>query len=142
MIGKDRMLRIDEACRIYQKIKIWYGTFICSKDGKECIVAFDTAMPSYKDKLTAVKKIDYLLWSKEIKESLTMEYTLIEQRTLDTMKRTDFKNLSKNDVLSIAFKLGELRPDVAKEVIAQFPELAKLIQPCIVVVRNRKFVNI
>ena len=64
MIGKDRMLRIDEACRIYQEIKIWYGTFICSKDGEECIVAFDTAMPSYRDKLTAVKKIDYLLWSK------------------------------------------------------------------------------
>ena len=56
-----------------------------------------------------------------------MEYTLIEQQALDMMKRTDFKNLSKNDVLSIASKLGELRLDVAKEVIAQFPELAKLI---------------
>ena len=44
------------------------------------------------------------------------------------MKRVDFKNLSKSDVLSIASKLGELRPDVAKEVIAQFPEFAKLIQ--------------
>ena len=56
-----------------------------------------------------------------------MEYTLIEQQALDMMKRTDFKNLSKNDVLSIASKLDELRPDVAKEVIAQFPELDKLI---------------
>lgn len=44
------------------------------------------------------------------------------------MRRTDFKNLSKSDVLSIASKLGELRPDVAKEVVAQFPEFAKLIQ--------------
>ena len=44
------------------------------------------------------------------------------------MRRTDFKNLSKNDVLSIASKLSELRPDVAKEVITQFPEFAKLIQ--------------
>lgn len=57
-----------------------------------------------------------------------MEYTPIEQQTLAMMSRTDFKNLSKSDVLSIASKLGELRPDVAKEVIAQFPELAKLIQ--------------
>ena len=57
-----------------------------------------------------------------------MEYTPIEQQTLAMMRRTDFKNLSKSDVLSIASKLGELRPDVAKEVIAQFPELAKLIQ--------------
>lgn len=31
-------------------------------------------------------------------------------------------------VLSIASKLSELRPDVAKEVIAQFPEFVKLIQ--------------
>lgn len=57
-----------------------------------------------------------------------MEYTPIEQQTLAMMRRTDFKNLSKSDVLSIASKLGELRPDVAKEVIAQFPEFAKLIQ--------------
>ena len=59
---------------------------------------------------------------------MAMEYTEIEKQALDMMKRTDFKNLSKNDVLSIASKLGELRPDVAKEVVAQFPEFAKLIQ--------------
>lgn len=57
-----------------------------------------------------------------------MEYTLIERQTLDIMKRTDFKNLSKNDVVSIVSKLSELRLDVAKEVIAQFPEFAKLIR--------------
>lgn len=57
-----------------------------------------------------------------------MEYTPVEQQTLALMRRTDFKNLSKSDVLSIVSKLGELRPDVAKEVIAQFPEFAKLIQ--------------
>ena len=59
---------------------------------------------------------------------MAMEYTPIEKQALDMMRRTDFKNLSKNDVLSIASKLGELRPDVAKEVIAQFSEFAKLIQ--------------
>lgn len=59
---------------------------------------------------------------------MAMEYTPIEKQALDMMKRTDFKNLLKTDVLSIASKLGELRPDVAKEVIAQFPEFAKLIQ--------------
>lgn len=46
-----------------------------------------------------------------------MEYTLVEQWVLDMMRRTDFKKLSKKDVLSIASKPGELRPDVAKEVI-------------------------
>ncbi|MDE7267945.1 MAG: hypothetical protein K2N89_10815 [Lachnospiraceae bacterium] len=59
---------------------------------------------------------------------MAMEYTEIEKQALDMMRRTDFKNLSKNDVLSIASKLGELRPDVAKDVIAQFPEFAKLIR--------------
>lgn len=59
---------------------------------------------------------------------MATEYTAVEKQALDIMRRTDFKNLSKNDVLSIASKLGELRPDVAKEVIAQFPEFAKLIQ--------------
>ena len=62
--GKDKMLRIDEADRIYQEIKDWYCTFICSEDGEKCIAAFNAAMPNYKDRLTAVKKIDYLLWSK------------------------------------------------------------------------------
>ena len=57
-----------------------------------------------------------------------MEYTKNEKQVLDMMQRTNFKNLSKNDVLSIVSKLGELRPDVAKEVVAQFPALAKLIQ--------------
>lgn len=57
-----------------------------------------------------------------------MEYTSDEKQILSLMERTDFRNLSKNDVLSYASKLNELRPEVAKEVIAQFPELAKLIQ--------------
>lgn len=44
------------------------------------------------------------------------------------MEKTDFRNLSKNDVLSYATKLNELHPEVAQQVLAQFPELAKLIQ--------------
>lgn len=57
-----------------------------------------------------------------------MEYTSSEKQILSLMERTDFRNLSKNDVLSYASKLNELRPEVAQQVIAQFPELAKLIQ--------------
>lgn len=64
LTGKDKTLRIDEAERIYEEIKSWYGAFVRSADGQACVEAFDSAMPSYKEKLTAVKKIDYLLWSK------------------------------------------------------------------------------
>lgn len=57
-----------------------------------------------------------------------MEYTSNEKQILSLMERTNFKNWSKNDVLSYASKLNELRPEVAQQVIAQFPELAKLIK--------------
>lgn len=61
-----------------------------------------------------------------------MEYTNVEKQFLSLAERTDFKNLSKNDVLSYASKLNELRPEVAQQVLAQFPELAKLIQSSMV----------
>lgn len=57
-----------------------------------------------------------------------MEYTLKEQEVLELMKRTDFKNLSKNDVLSFASKLSELRPEVAKEILNHFPDYVDLIK--------------
>lgn len=57
-----------------------------------------------------------------------MEYTDVEKQLLSLMERTNFKNLSKNDVISYASKLSELRPEVATQVLAQFPELVKLIQ--------------
>lgn len=57
-----------------------------------------------------------------------MEYTLKEQEVLELMKRTDFKNLSKNDVLSFATKLSELRPEVAKEILNHFPDYVDLIK--------------
>ncbi len=57
-----------------------------------------------------------------------MEYTENENRVLALMNRTNFKNLSKSDVVSIVSQLGDLRPEVAKQVLQQFPELVKLIQ--------------
>ncbi|MDP3385783.1 MAG: hypothetical protein Q8S24_01010 [Eubacteriales bacterium] len=61
-----------------------------------------------------------------------MEYNNVEKQVLSIMEKTDFKNLSKNDKLSYASKLSELRPEVAQLVLAQFPELARLIQTSIV----------
>ena len=57
-----------------------------------------------------------------------MEYTINEKQILSLMERTDFRNLSKTDVLSYASKLNELRPEVAQQIIVQFPELVKSIQ--------------
>lgn len=61
-----------------------------------------------------------------------MEYTDSEKQVLSLMERTDFKSLSKNDVISYASKLNELHPEVAVQVLAQFPELAKLIQSSLI----------
>ena len=44
-----------------------------------------------------------------------MEYTPMEKDILAMMQRTDFKNLSKGDVISFASKIGEFRPEVAKD---------------------------
>lgn len=55
-----------------------------------------------------------------------MEYTPMEKSVLFLMQRADFKNISKSDVISFASKLGELRPEVAKEVLAQFPEFEEV----------------
>lgn len=57
-----------------------------------------------------------------------MEYTPTEKEILARFNRTDFKNITKNELISCASKINELRPEAAKEVIAQFPEFVKLIQ--------------
>lgn len=56
-----------------------------------------------------------------------MQYTDMEQYLLSALKRTDFKNLSKSDFISYTSKLGEIRPEVAKEILAQFPQLVQLM---------------
>lgn len=56
-----------------------------------------------------------------------MEYTPMEKEFLSMMHRTDFRNLSKNDFISFASRLGELRPEVAKEVLAKYPDFVKLM---------------
>ena len=60
-----------------------------------------------------------------------MEYTNKEKQVLELLDRTNFKNLSKNDVLTYALKLNELRPEVATQVITQYPEFVELMQSLI-----------
>ena len=56
--------RLNLANDIYDAICSWYDEFIDSKEGRECIHEFDVALPDYQSRLTAAKKVDYLLWSK------------------------------------------------------------------------------
>lgn len=52
-----------------------------------------------------------------------MEYPAEAQKILDILNRTDFKNIKKSEVISLVSKLNDLNPDVAREIIAQFPEV-------------------
>lgn len=57
-----------------------------------------------------------------------MEYTEKENQLLSMLNRTDFKNLSKNDLATITSKMADLRPEVAHEMLEHFPKLADLIK--------------
>lgn len=61
-----------------------------------------------------------------------MEYTDVEKQVLSLIKKADFRNIPNSNVLSYASKLNELRPEVAQQFLAQFPELSKLIQSSLV----------
>lgn len=56
--------KIDLAVKIYDEICSWYNEFLNSQEGEECLTILDAALPHYKDKLSRVKKVDFLLWSK------------------------------------------------------------------------------
>lgn len=61
-----------------------------------------------------------------------MEYTQKEREFLELTERTDFRHLSKNDVISYASKLHEMRPEIAKEVLEKYPELVKLLHVLVI----------
>lgn len=54
--------RINIANQIYEKIKKQYEIILESDDGKAWIAKFDELLPDYKDKISDVKKIDFMIW--------------------------------------------------------------------------------
>lgn len=57
-----------------------------------------------------------------------MQYSPEQQECLELMKRTDFKNPKKDEIVSLVSKLHQMKPEVAQEIIKQFPEFASLIR--------------
>ena len=53
--------RLQNAIALYTRIEAWYKDFIKTQNGKECIDAFDKALPSYSW-ISSTKKIDCFLW--------------------------------------------------------------------------------
>lgn len=65
-----------------------------------------------------------------------MEYTQAEQRVLDILGKTDFRHVSKDDVVGYVSMLQNLQPEAASKVIEQYPQLIKLISDVLVENRN------
>ena len=54
-----------------------------------------------------------------------MIYTPAEKNILSLMKRTDFKNIGRDEIVSLTSKIAELRPDVAKKLLLSFQSMLK-----------------
>ena len=60
--GKTKGDRIKNAIRLYDDIETWYSEFLKTNKAKECIAAFDSALPNYSW-ISDIKKVDAILWS-------------------------------------------------------------------------------
>ena len=58
--GKEEE-RLQNAIALYARIEEWYEAFLKTQNGKDCIDAFDKAMPTYSW-ISSTKKIDCFLW--------------------------------------------------------------------------------
>ena len=61
--GNTSQERVKNAVMVYGRIEEWFENYLQTKEAHENIAEFDRWLPNYTW-LSAVKKIDYLLWSK------------------------------------------------------------------------------
>ena len=60
--GKTKEDQLDCAVRLYEQMLAWYGEFLKTENGRDCITEFDKTLPGYTW-MSKVKKIDFYLWS-------------------------------------------------------------------------------
>ncbi len=65
--GKNPREKIGNAIDIYLRIEKWYSEYLKTEEARKNIEEFDRRLPSYTW-IPAIKKIDYLLWSKRKEE--------------------------------------------------------------------------
>lgn len=65
--GKTPQERINNAILIYRQIEEWYQKYLLTDEAQQNIAEFDKWLPSYSW-IPAIKKIDYLLWSRREEE--------------------------------------------------------------------------
>ncbi len=62
MKGKTKEEQLKCAINLYDQMIHWYGEFLQTENGRECISEFDRILPGYVW-MSDVKKIDFYLWS-------------------------------------------------------------------------------
>ena len=60
--GKSKEEQLNNAISLYADIEMWYERFLKTEKAKECVKAFDEALPDYSW-ISPIKKIDCFLWS-------------------------------------------------------------------------------
>lgn len=58
----ERNKTLDAAVNVYDDICTWYEEFMLTLEARRCIEIFDSYLSEYMNKISTVKKIDYLLW--------------------------------------------------------------------------------
>ena len=58
--------KLEEAKKIYTNLKNWYAEYLKTSDGIKSLTVFDMAYPKAAG-ISAVKKIDFILWWKGVK---------------------------------------------------------------------------
>lgn len=59
----DGPAKLDEAVLAYGRFEVAYAELLSSKSGRAALAYFDRTFPEYAAKISAVKKLDCLLWS-------------------------------------------------------------------------------
>ncbi len=65
--GKNPREKIGNAIEIYRQIEEWYREYLSTEEARMNIAEFDRWLPSFSW-IPAIKKIDYLLWSRREEE--------------------------------------------------------------------------
>ena len=60
--GKTKADQLDCAVDLYDQMVNWYGDFLQTENGMDCIAEFNRILPGYTW-MSDVKKIDFFLWS-------------------------------------------------------------------------------
>ncbi len=60
--GKTKEDQLKCAVDLYNEMITWYSDFLQTENGRDCLAEFDKTLPGYVW-MSAVKKIDFYLWS-------------------------------------------------------------------------------